>query len=188
MVLKMKKRWTEQEDNLLKKIYCNINRNELKNMFHNRTYDAIKLRARYFGLKYKNIDSRIGDVKVLLNDNNEVYYWLGFLLADGHFSNKKRIVIKIAQKDTNHLEKFAKLLNSKVKISNSSHRYCSVQIQDKINVKILCDKFGINSNKTYNPPTKIFSINNNQLMFSLIVGFIDGDGCIFKKKTGMMLD
>ena len=44
----------------------------------------------------------------------------------------------------------------------------------------LCDKFNIKNNKTYEPMELNNYSFNKELLFSLIIGFIDGDGCINK--------
>ena len=46
------------------------------------------------------------------------------------------------------------------------------------------DKFDIQFNKTYNPPNlDIFKNISTDKLFSLIIGYIDGDGCVRKKKN-----
>jgi hypothetical protein len=118
-------------------------------------------------------------MKILLEDKLESFYWIGFLLADGHFSKKERIKLVISIKDINHLERFKKYLDCTTDISIKD-KMCLLSLQNKEICPMLCDKFNIDSNKTYNPPN--FNLYNFDkiLIFSLIIGFIDGDGCINK--------
>ena len=74
------------------------------------------------------------NLSVLLEDSNEAFYWIGFLLADGSF-NDNRIRLTLSIKDKEH------------------------------------------DNKTYNPPETILKFDND-LVYSLLAGFIDGDGNI----------
>ena len=62
------------------------------------------------------------------------------------------------------------------------HDYYQVRSVDSINVKKLRNKFGITNRKTYEPCSFKY-IKNDELLFSLIVGFIDGDGSISKKNN-----
>jgi len=118
--------------------------------------------------------------KNLLKNTNETYYWIGFLLADGCFDvGRKSISLEISKKDENHLDKFIKFLN----YGKKSHRRDNVCVSgsDFANMTAICEKFNIKSNKTENPPdVLLYQKFNPQLLFSLIVGFIDGDGNIRK--------
>lgn len=120
---------------------------------------------------------RVGDLSVLLNDSLETYYWIGFLLADGSFTNS-RLELTLANKDEEHLYKFAKYIQytgSYGKNPNRKQVYC----KDIDNVSNICKKFQINNNKTYNPPETILKFSEHQNL-ALIAGFIDGDGHIVK--------
>lgn len=124
------------------------------------------------------------NVKILLNDKLESYYWIGFILADGHIENNKRIQITLSNKDKIHLEKFKNYINAK-KINNlivNGHEQCSLNVQDSKYVPILCENFGIKNNKTTNPPDiKILKTLEFKKLYSLIIGYIDGDGNIKKQ-------
>lgn len=124
------------------------------------------------------------NVKILLNENLESYYWIGFILADGHIENNKRIQITLSNKDKIHLEKFKKYVNAK-SINNlnvNGHEQCSLSVQDIKYVPILCEKFKIKNNKTTNPPdVNILRLLESEKLYSLIIGYIDGDGNIKKQ-------
>ena len=88
----------------------------------------------------------------LLEESNEAYYWIGFLLADGSFGKTERLSLKLASKDDDHVRKFAKFVGRPVKE----------------------DSRGLDVYKKF----------EEDRLICLIVGFIDGDGCIMKQSNG----
>jgi hypothetical protein len=150
----------------------------LLKLLPNRSWNSIKQKSNNIGENRSHDFSRDSYMNILLEDKLESFYWIGFLLADGHFSKKERIKLHISIKDLNHLKRFAEYLNcSNVSIKNNM---CLVSLQNKKICPILCNKFDINSNKTHNPPNFNLFNFDKYLLFSLIIGFIDGDGCINK--------
>lgn len=134
----------------------------------------------------KSSKERQGDLSILLEDNSESFYWIGFLLADGHF-DKNRLSITISYKDIDHLKKFGNYIKytGEYKIRNcffndKEFKECSLDIQDSKIIPLINQKFDINTNKTLNPPKTILKWNR-KLILSLFAGFIDGDGSIIKK-------
>lgn len=131
-------------------------------------------------LKYK--------LENLLNETAESYYWLGFLLADGHFSKLNRLSVVLSIKDRDHLVKFLNFLNSDANILefenspfrgiNQDIKYMAAHlaIMDTYSISVLREKYNIVSNKTENPPN-LSSLTDEQ-KFCLKIGFIDGDGSI----------
>lgn len=122
---------------------------------------------------------RLNNLKVLLEETPETYYWIGFLLADGHF-DEKRIVVGLAEHDRDHLEKFAKYIGYKGTISLvKKGPYSAVRLSamDAEAVTKLREKFDIKSNKTHNPP-KTLNWTHEDLFICLMAGLIDGDGNI----------
>lgn len=127
--------------------------------------------------KYAN---KQNDLSVLLNESLVTYYWLGFILADGSFKNKKRIIITISNNDLEHLKKLQNYLS--IKNIKLGEKYSNINAMDSIIVHKLCDKFDIKSNKTENPPNiDVFKNLEYDKLMSLIIGFIDGDGNIIKQ-------
>lgn len=124
---------------------------------------------------YKESAKHCADLSKLLEDTNEAYYWIGFLLADGSFYDN-RLKLGIAIKDKEHLLKFAKFINYSGTIRETDSKI-ELQCKDLEVIKKIREKFNINDQKTYNPPKTIFT-NNNDLNLSLLAGFIDGDGNI----------
>lgn len=130
----------------------------------------------------------------LLNDTPEAFYWLGFILADGCFSGGKSKIkgkmynsfsFRLARKDKNSVSLLSKFIGSSINIDvkNDTHNYVGVHCNDIKTLRTLMKKIGLRETqiKTYEPPTKIFNFKGD-LLFSLIVGYIDGDGTILKHK------
>jgi hypothetical protein len=130
-------------------------------------------------------------VDYLMGESLDVFYWIGFLLADGCFRSSngngilEQITVLLANTDKEHLEKLAINLNSKVTIRKNvgftDSLKAVMQANSKIMVPKICEKFDINFRKTYNPPN--FESYNNKFndeqILSIIVGFVDGDGSIY---------
>lgn len=124
----------------------------------------------------------VAKLENLLLNTPEAYYWMGFLCADGHFSNDTRIVLTINEKDRNHLEKFAQFIDLDSQIRSYKDGRVIVAAMKTSVVPQITKKFSINQNKTKYPP-KSLPKGDDDLVFSFIVGFIDGDGCICRLKN-----
>jgi hypothetical protein len=126
------------------------------------------------------------DENVFLNDNEEVYYYAGLLAADGCLfkvsKKSKRISLTLHEKDISTLENFKKFLkfDGNILFYRKIYPYISITGAKKL-TSVLEKKFNIVENKSliYNPP----NINNLNLALAFIIGYIDGDGCIYKSKT-----
>jgi hypothetical protein len=128
---------------------------------------------------------KMSNLKVLLEDTPEVYYWVGFLLADGSLRKNGRFQLSVAIKDKQHLEKFAKFIDCPVhtyfvKLNNKEYPQCEIRIMDKKWAKAFSNKFDFSHIKTITPP-KNLKFETSDLFLSLFIGFIDGDGCINKQ-------
>ena len=135
---------------------------------------------------YKNGGrNRICDLSYLMSGTPESYYWIGFLLADGHFK-KKELVLKVCDVDYPHIAKLAKRIKAKVHRNPArghSKAQATICAGHKEFLDKIKDKYKITQRKTYEP-SDITSLSNLELK-CLTLGFIDGDGCIIKnKKTG----
>jgi len=161
--------WSLKELEILKKNYFELSKEELIKLIPNRKWSSIQQKAFCFNLKRKT--ERDSELSVLLKENNEVYYWLGFLMADGHFSESS-IQVNLAKKDIEHLKKFSKFVKCKKDLVKPNFK-----AGDKKVLNLLRQKFKIKNNKTYHP-CDIENIKNDDFLFSLIIGFIDGDGSI----------
>lgn len=168
--------WTNEEINIIKDNYTTKSKSYILSIIPGRTWSSIQNKAYLLNIKRSIC---YGDLSVLLKDENTTYYWIGFLMADGHFSKKGSLQVNLAQKDLNHLVNLAKFLKYKNKITKPS-----LYINQKSVIDKLKEKFDIKHNKTYFP-CNVKNINKEDLLFSLIIGFIDGDGSITtsRKKT-----
>jgi hypothetical protein len=101
-------------------------------------------------------------------------------MADGHIYNKSRLKICLSIKDMDHLKLFKKFINYNKELTtkkNNGFENVSISVMDTKYLNILSEKFYIKHNKTYDP-CNIQNIENDDLLLSLIIGFIDGDGSI----------
>jgi hypothetical protein len=116
--------------------------------------------------------------KLINYEDNTSLYWIGFILADGHIANKNNIQINLSIKDKIHILKLKEYLGD-FKIYEND-KCIRATITDRKTITTLSNDFGWVSNKTKNP-IKIPNFLSYDGIFSLIVGFIDGDGYINKK-------
>ena len=168
--------WTKDEEDYLISNYYSEDKLRLISNLKGRRWGSIIRRAKLLGISRK-IDKR-NAISNLLQETPEAYYWVGFLMADGHFSDRQ-IRLAISAQDIEHLKKYKAFINSTNRISFVYENYVRIHSCDSFVVSHLKSKFAITSNKTYEP-CDIQSIQNKELLFSLIIGFIDGDGCICK--------
>lgn len=134
--------------------------------------------------KESKTHKRFNKAKKLLNKSPESYYWLGMLMADGSFSHK---CITLISKDIDNLERFKCFLEIDNKIGLKESGASRVNICDVNTIQTLTKLHGIQKNKTYNPPKHLTFYNKNQFI-SFLIGFIDGDGCIYTRKKGRYLE
>lgn len=169
--------WTPDELEFLRNNYHRMTAKQLSAYLRGRNHAAILKKAQKLGLSKG--PQRKAAAEILLQDNPVVYYWIGFLLADGHFS-ERRITLKIADADKDHLLMFARYIGSTnhIRCKHNCHmlRFTNVNV-----VQALRLKFGIHSNKTKHP-AKLGEFASD-LLFSLIIGYIDGDGSVTRNKT-----
>lgn len=137
----------------------------------------------------------------LLLDIPESFYWMGFILADGHISNSSKLfTVSCSIKDELHLMKLANYINCDIKYHakfvtkiinqnvNKISKYCLISLYDRNNIIKIKNKFDICGTKTVCPPNiNVFKSFSNDQIFALIAGFIDGDGCIFGKQNKITL-
>lgn len=130
-------------------------------------------RTEVFNKKYPN------KLVKLLEDTPETYYWIGYLLADGHFYTNR---IKFTQNgiDKISVENFKKYIEGTCDVKYDNKRnQASFSIMSVNVVPEIMTKFDIKSDKTYNPPNKeIFENMDIDLLAYLFIGFVDGDGHI----------
>jgi len=178
--------WKEEEQYLLENWASGLKEDILKRL--NRKWGSIIFRAGKLGVKRRGIYST-GNLSKLLEETPIAYYYIGLLMADGHFSKNNCIDISLHEEDKNYLQKYAnyveyrKEMPCRVGHGNTGNQY-RVGISDQKIVPEIIKKFNLSSRKTYAPP-KLTDIKNNNadLYFCLFIGFIDGDGNIRYKKN-----
>lgn len=184
-VNQMRKFWNKVEDDVLYKHYFDAPTETLCTALSHRTWDAIKLRAAKLGLSRSKSLNRKSAVENLLSGSLESFYWMGFILADGHIGKNVRLVVSLSKKDESHLTKLANFINTEMregisKIESKEYARITISCQNIDVVPIIAEIYDINSNKTENPPDFYNYVFTDEQMLSLIIGFIDGDGNINK--------
>lgn len=126
----------------------------------------------------------------LLDETVYNYYWLGFIMADGHLSKRGELKITLSVKDIEHLKKFANYINANVHICDgqkygkyTSNDSCRLSMMDVNSVKVLNDRFCINHQKTYTA-CSIDCLDSDEKFLAFFCGLVDGDGCITQGKLG----
>lgn len=161
--------WDDDSINYLKLNYSKEAKKTLINKL-NRSWSSIQNKAFLLGISR---DIKTANIIKLINESNEAYYWLGFIMADGHFSKTNQLQINLSEKDLSHLNKFATFIeHEKLNIPRINVNFSEIY-------NWLFDLFRIQNNKTYYPCD--LSNLHGDAFFSFIIGFIDGDGCINEK-------
>jgi hypothetical protein len=162
--------WSSDEIEFLLNNYIDGDKETLINKL-NRSWSSIQNKA--FLLKIKR-DVKNCNVFKLIDGSNEAFYWLGFIMADGHFNKNKMLEINLSIKDYEHLVKFSKFIEYSKKLVEPSIKVSISDIYDYLKTT-----FNVSSTKTYNP-CNLEHLSGDSF-FSFIIGFIDGDGCITKQ-------
>ena len=171
----------KQITNYLRENYSTKSKHEILNDLK-LSWSYIQKIACLSGLKKGNNENKCDGscTKILDYNNNITCYWLGFLLADGHLGKNFNIRLNISIKDKDHISKIQDHIGRGKIYKNES--VITLILSDKKTFRKLANDFNWTPNKTKNPPTIPKSIIGDQL-FSLIIGFIDGDGTISKKSN-----
>jgi hypothetical protein len=184
-------KWTPEKIAKLKSEYPLGDKKALAKEF-GITQEALKSAAPRFGVKSEK-DQRKYKLKPLYEESCLAYYWMGFIMADGHLDIEGELHVNLSIKDEEHLKKLADLLCVNIGYFKS---FCMLQSGEKsreldyvrLGAKdchygiLLREKFGLSPlPKTYNPPN--LEIKNNSFFLSFFLGLIDGDGT-FSKRNG----
>lgn len=191
------KRWTEEQINFLKENYPKANRDVIKEYYTScgKNMHAVEEYARRNGIKREvaQADScRRGTLIPLLEDSAIIFYWIGFIFADGCFQKTGQLFVNQSSKDKDHLEKLASVLNTKIHLCDKSPTTIFKNIEYSRNTqhRLTCShkdvwlkvmsKFDFKFRKTYNPPEfeKLYDAlkNDPENLMCWLIGFIDGDG------------
>jgi hypothetical protein len=118
-----------------------------------------------------------GKYSILTNyDDITSCYWLGFMLADGNISKKNNMMLNLAIKDKDHILKIEDHVG-KTSVYYQNDNIIRVVLNDSGTFRKIASDFEWKTNKTKNPPVLPESMQQD-CIFSMAVGFIDGDGCI----------
>jgi hypothetical protein len=187
---KYQRKYTATEDQI---IIDSVNKMEVVDIAKavNRTPHSIQERIgrlkKLGKLPNERIDrgNKKSNARVLLEESNLKYYWLGFLLADGHFSKDGHIRLSMSSVDAAHAERYQKFINlDKIKTINyktgysTNHPTLLMVTTNKVVCTALTQRHSISNQKTYNPPDVLSFPNEFKL--PLYLGFLDGDGSIYQ--------
>lgn len=176
--------WTNHETSILV-VSRNKDTSELQKLLPQRKRTAIIARLH----KLRLVRNKNENLRILLDETHISYYWIGYLLADGHFSKNNRLQLCISIRDKSHAMNLYNFLKMKTKIFETKQMsmgkirdYIRIAVMNKEFISLIKQKFDISNNKTYNPPkVKVLEKLNKELLTSLFIGFIDGDGHIWQK-------
>jgi len=183
--------WSNTEIATLSKYYGVLTTSEIINKYMpQRNRNTLKWKARQLGLSADRLSmtSRAkreyyANSQYFQGDDLEVFYWAGFLAADGCI-NGKRLQLSVGIKDIDHLRRFKSALSYDGQITMSHEdTYCTLRISDNQLIRDLEERFNIIQRKSLvlQPPS-CFKWHAEQIAFA--AGYIDGDGCIHKNKHG----
>ena len=179
------KRWTKEEDDLLKFHWENSDMETLLNTFPTRTYSQMMNKARLLKVTSKVERKRQGSLKFLDNLTSKSAYWWGFIMADGHLSPRGELYICLSGKDKDYLKVLAEHLKCKMTLrikfggfSKENSEFVDLRIQDKKFQEKWYSILEYTNPKTYNPP-KLDIFYTKDLLIYFLIGLIDGDGSIW---------
>jgi hypothetical protein len=179
-------RWTKKEEAVIVKNYGKSTYAQIAVMLPERTWMAVRHRARLLGLTGRsNLGRRYSADRGFFSTPNILNsYWAGFLAADGNVL-RRRLSLGLALKDGTHVERLREALGYTGKIYRG-HKVIRIQITCPCMVMDLQRNFNITEKKslTLRPPP----LTNEALVRAFIVGVIDGDGSItMETKRGKYL-
>ena len=168
--------WTEQELIYLKEMSGKI---PPASFLLNRTLSSIRTKAN--DLKLSLALPKMSTLSPLTNGSHTSLYWMGFLMADGHFdASRSTLAITIGEKDLTYLQQLATLLNANISTYiRKPNNIIQMSVCDKTNFGVITNKWDLHNNKTKNPPSKLPELTKEEF-YSWIIGFVDGDGSIEK--------
>ena len=183
-----KLKWTKDQLHKLKLLYPQGNKDDLVKTFKVK-WHTIKNYAAQNNIhrlpKY--------NLSKLLREDLNAYYWIGFLLADGCFYKRRinklydcfSLSLQLSSKDSCHMKKFVRFMNYEGKTNiRKNNGQLTINMNSGNLIPKIMKKFNIYLRKTYNPPpVSTFTSLSPNKYFSLIIGYIDGDGNIQKQKN-----
>lgn len=171
--------WTKEEEDFLRN-NSGYHNKELLISTLDRRWQNIQRKARVLGVDLKRKDGKNTknncNSQILLENNHTIYYWIGFLLADGCYSEASKR-FNVCSEDVDHIRQLKDMLNAY--LQPYKEKYALVVLHDAQFNPLVAKKFDIRPRKTQNPPdVEIYKSMDFDLFLSLLIGFIDGDGCM----------
>jgi len=183
-------KWGKELIEKLRCVWTSGTTEEIKLVFGDVSNRTLGDAARRFGIKRDYEFKCKRKLVKLLDETTYNYYWLGFIMADGHFSKKGELKITLGIKDIEHLKKFANYIDANVHICDgqtygkyTSNDSCRLSMMDVNSVKVLNNRFGINHRKTYTA-CSIDCLDTDEKFLAFFCGLVDGDGCITQGNLG----
>jgi hypothetical protein len=188
--------WTKEEIQILINNYGRIKYEDIHKLIPNHSIGSIAGKAKKLNVTSKEVAAQLKS-KLLKNKtvfSNENFfsnpnllnsYWAGFLAADGNIDKtNSKLALQISQKDLDHLKLLANTLEFTGKVSIYTRKTGIESCQFSITSKKICEDLKNNFNIT---PQKTFTLKFPthlplELQKAFCVGYIDGDGCITKRK------
>ena len=187
--------WTEDDTVELLKLNDIHTVTELASIF-NRPPSSIRTKLAEYGRLNSIARGRSGKrLERLLLDDLTVFYWIGFILADGWITyNRKKenytLGVSSSATDSSHIRRLGAFLEAPVyeRIRSTNFTKDSTEVimrlTERESVELVINKFGFNRRKSHNPPDfSAYTFSGEQLT-ALIIGFIDGDGTLITRKNG----
>lgn len=179
------KKWSKEEEDLLRFHWENSDKETLLNTFPGRTYSQMMNKAKLLKVTSKVKRKRLGSLDFLDTLTKESAYWWGFIMADGHLSPRGELCICLSGKDSDYLKVLANHLKCKTTLriksggfSTENSEFIDLRIQDKKFQEKWYSILDYKNPKTYNPP-KLDIFYTKELLIYFLIGLIDGDGSIW---------
>lgn len=116
--------------------------------------------------------------------NDKSLYWLGYIYADGCITNNS---LEICSKDKDSIENFKNDIESNHKIGEkelNNTKYYRINIHNQVILNDL-KSFNVTQRKSFEE-IKLPPLDDNEFI-PFLRGFIDGDGCYYKKNNNRIL-
>ena len=171
-----KYKWTEYEDEIIRKYYNSGGYERVKKYIPHRTDSSIQARASKLGVRYLTYNKEYFNII----DSPTKAYWLGFLYADGYVTSDDRWGLELQLSDMSHMKNLLDELSYSGNIKTRDRKgieSCSFLIKNKDMTNSLKDK-GVIPNKTCCLEFPSVDVLENKYYSHFIRGFFDGDGCV----------
>lgn len=179
------KRWSKEEEELLRYHWAYSDMETLLNTFPNRTYSQLMNKAKLLKVKSSIKRKRHGSLDFLDTLTKQSAYWWGFIMADGHLSPRGELCICLSGKDKEYLNVLAAHLKCNTTLrmksggfATNETEFVDLRIQDKKFQEKWYSILEYVNPKTYNPP-KLDVFYTKELLVYFLIGLIDGDGSIW---------